>query len=326
MFRFALLFALCVAASPACAWGPWAHQLLGQTGAEDSGLSAKLAVAVASGAMLADLDHTLAHAGAVGDSPAFAKALAGAHGSSPDSDRFVAGWLAHALVQDPGQGEISSRDAKMYSDLILVRTVGFPAAGAVYDPERIRAAARALTGAAPEAADVTKAAEKLIVLALVESAALDMVPLELDQPQDGLPSAHSLMPPELKFHERRMEESRRGTSSLLAMDLAAAAGQVPPGAALPSHPADTIGLPPAALMGLSVKTRVTSGALTLTTVRLSHPLLFKTAIRVVVHKLGGKLFPTAAAQWHEGARVGSVTGALADHLGRSAAELEALFP
>jgi len=306
-------------ASRALAWGPWVHEMVGQTGAEDAGLAAPLAVAVASGSLLADIDHTLKNAGVVGDSPAFARAVAQAHGASPLSDRFAAGLVAHALVQDPGQQEISSRDAKMCADMILVRTAGFPPAGAVFDAERLRTAALALSGTAPSARDLTQAAEKLLVLELVECAALDMVPLELDE-------ARAQMPPALAHYERRMEESRRATAEVVAATLDELAAHVPAQAALPSHPADTVGLPPAALMGLAVTTRPIAGGLTLTTVRLTHPLLFKTAIRVVVHKLGGRLFPAAAAHWQEGARVATVTAALADHLAQSAARLEALFP
>src|SRR5437868_254685 len=89
---------------------------------------------------------------------------------------FAWGPWAHELLQHPGQQEIASRDAKICADMVLARTIGFPAAGVVCDVERVRAAAAKISGSAPSAKDMTAAVEKLVLLALVETAALDMVP------------------------------------------------------------------------------------------------------------------------------------------------------
>ena len=323
--RAVAVFLMLVLTAPALAWGPGAHEFLGREGALAAGLDARMQLAIASGSLLADLDHTLPHAGVVGDSAGFARAIVSAPGSGPLSDRFAAGWLAHVIAQDPGQHEIASRDAKLCADMILVRTAGFPTGAVVSDPERIRAAAQALGGAVPEAKDVTKAVEKLVLLALVETAALDMLPMELDLPNGALPSGRQLMPPELTSYERRLEGSRQATAQVVSGSLTELAAQLPAGQ-VHERAADVITLPPAALLGISISSRTIEGGLTLTTARLAHPLLFKTAIRLVVHKLGARVFPTATSQWSEGARVGAVTRELEAHLEESTAAIEALFP
>lgn len=308
----------CLLATRVLAWGPHAHEFLGRQGASSAGFDARLALAVSSGSLLADLDHTLANAGVVNDSTAFARAIAQAPGGTPLSDRFASGWLAHALAQDPGQQEISSRDAKLCADMILVRTAGFPSGAVVYDVERIRAAAAALGAPPPSAGDVVKAAEKLVLLTLVETAALDMIPLDIDQ-------ARELMPPELRLCERRLDGSLRDTVAVLGASLDALAAQMTD-ATPHAHGGDVIGLPPAVLLGVDFTTRQVAPGVYLTTSRLARPFFFRTAIRVVIAKLGKRLFPTAAGSWDAGSRVKSVTKALRDHLAESANRVEALFP
>lgn len=313
--RLPLLLA-CLLATRCLAWGPHAHEFLGRQGASSAGLDARLALAVSSGSLLADLDHTLANAGVVNDSTAFARAMAQAPGGTPLSDRFASGWLAHALAQDPGQQEISSRDAKLCADMILVRTAGFPSGAVVFDVERIRAAAQKLGAPPPPPADVVKAAEKLVLLTLVETAALDMLPLDIDQ-------AREMMPPELRLCERRLDGSLRDTVAVLGASLDTLAARLT--GAPHAHRGDVIGLPPAVILGVDFTTRQVAPGVYLTTSRLARPFFFRTAIRVVIAKLGKRLFPAAAESWDAGARVKSVTKALRDHLAESANRIEALF-
>lgn len=315
----ALSLVLCSAAA-AAGWAPQAHHLLGRAGAESSGYSEADRTLAASGSLLADLDHALAAGTVIADTPAFVAALEAATGS-PASGRFVAGWRAHVRAQDPGQGEISSRLLKLHADLIVVRRSGQEAGGAVFDAERIRRAAIALHGS-ESVAEIEKAVEKLVVFSIVEGALLDMLPLHLDEPLGGLPSARSLMPPEMAHHERRLDESLAGTVQALG----GAAPQRPARPCRAPALAADLELPPAPLLGISVKTRTVAGGLRRTTVRLAHPWMFRAAARLAINRMGKQMFPTVVDRWSTGLFIAERTRALELRLERASRALETLFP
>jgi hypothetical protein len=332
--RLAALCLIAAAAIPpsARAWAPQAHYLLGDAAAEATAHDEASRVAAASGSLLADLDHALPDGTVIADTPAFAAALDAAGGGA-HSGRFAAGWRAHVRAQDPGQGEISTRLLKLHADFIIVRTSGQQLAGGVFDAERIRQAARVLTGTTPSAADVERAAERLLVFAIVEGALLDMLPIQLDAPLGDLPPARSLMPPQLAHHERRIAESLAGSVAVLgggaakgaAEKTAAATGRPAAPCADPGL-AEDLGLPPAPLLGLTVTTRRVTGGLSRTTIQLARPWMFRAAARVAIDRMGKSMFPTVAGRWNTGLYIEESTSALRSRLEAGAHRLGRLFP
>jgi hypothetical protein len=316
------LFAALALAGHACAWGPQAHWLLGEDGAAAGGHADAFRVAVASGALLADLDHALPEGAVIADSPRFLDALEAAGGAGA-SNRFTAGWRAHVRAQDPGQGEINTRPLKLHADFIVVRTAGQRIPGVVFDAERIRRAATALTGTAPSVREISSAVEELLVFSVVEGALLDMLPIQLDEPLGALPPARTLMPPAMAHHARRLSESLAGTVMALGPGL-----QVAPEPAPCSDRGlfSDLALPPAALLGLSVSTRRASAGMWRTTVRLARPWMFRTAARLAIDRVGAKLFPTVSSQWNTGLFVEERTRALEKRLEAGARRLEVLYP
>lgn len=313
---------------PAGAWGPQVHAMLGGEGASRAGLDAAGRVACASGSLLADLDHTLANPLPVGDSPGFARALVAVRGRTGASDHWARGWLAHALAQDPQQGEISARDHKLLADMIAVRTAGFHVGGAVLDPGRIRAAVLDLGGRPVAERDIVAAAARLVVLAIFEGALVEMVPLDLDDPVGDLPPARTLMPAELAHYPRRAAASLDATVQvLLGGGRVARTRRAVAAAAGPDdvHPLGDIPVPPAALLGLEVRTRTVAGGLVTVTVRLVRPLVFRAVARIALDRLGRRVFPAAAARWDSGARVRQTAEALGRHLAAREAEIVRLF-
>ncbi|MBI3893141.1 MAG: hypothetical protein HY303_16605 [Candidatus Wallbacteria bacterium] len=348
----ACLGLLLLLAHSAFAWGPQVHAYLGRDGARAAGLGAKDQELVSSGSLLADLDHTLKVPGVVGDSAGFARALVSVRGRSAESDRWAAGWLAHALAQDPGQGEVSDRTLKLYADFILGRQRSYQIGSVLFDPERVRRAATLLHGQPPSVRDVTRAVEDLALLGMVEGALLDLMPLELDGRQPtladnvreqvpdwdllpatltregrGLPSARSMMPAALSHFERRLQESLDATRSVLETpplprDLKPVPGSVEPRA----HPMGKVPMPPAKAMGVTVTTREVAGGMMRTSVTIASQLLFRPAALLMMEKLGKDLFPQAVLHWDATSRLGERVPALRQYLRESASRVEKLLP
>ncbi|MBI4866946.1 MAG: hypothetical protein HY816_08335 [Candidatus Wallbacteria bacterium] len=336
----------------ALAWGPQAHAYLGREGARLAGWGEKDQELVSSGALLADLDHTLQKPGVVGDSAGFAQALVSVRGRSAESDRWAAGWAAHCLAQDPGQGEISDSTLKLYADFILGRTAGQQIGSVAFDPERIRKAAILLGATAPSAQETARAVEQLALLGAVEGAILDLMPLELaareptfadrvrervpdweflpdrwTHPGQGLPTARSMMPAALAHYEQRLAGSLERTRRLLEAPPVQDAPAVRPGS-VPSraHPMGKVGMPPARTMGISLVTRPAAGGMMRTSVTISSNLLFRSAAVLMLEKLGKDLFPQVVLRWDATSRMGERVPALRQYLRESASRLERLLP
>ena len=330
------------------------HAYLGREGARAAGLDARGCELAASGAFLADLDHTFKDAPAVGDSVAFARALVQVRGCSADSDLWARGWLAHVLAQDPGQGHISDRSLKLHADYILLERSGYALAGVVYDPERIRKAARALGAKPPDAGAIRRAVEKFLLYGIIEQALLDDIPLELDASSTGpgstrgdgvpefsdllpdarrsspeaLPSARSLMPRELEDYTRCRDASLEATTgvfrtppSRMALEREAARTT-----GLREHVISHVPVSPARAIGLTIGSSATKSGLVRTTATLWSSWLFRPAALPMLRFLGHSMFPTVYQRWNAKDSVARRTPLLQRHLRDEAARLKKQFP
>jgi hypothetical protein len=89
---------------------------------------------------------------------------------------------------------------------------------------------------------------------------------------------------------------------------------------------ESLPLPPAPMMGLSVRTEETRGGACRTTVALVRPLLFRAAARVALARVGRRLFPAVADRWNAGPRIRARTDALARYLADEDSRLRQAFP
>jgi hypothetical protein len=348
-----LLVALAIAA-PAFAWGPLMHAALGREGARAAGLDARACELAASGAFLADLDHTFKDAPVVGDSVAFARALVQVKGCSSDSDLWARGWLAHVLAQDPGQGRIADRGLKLHADYILLEQSGYALAGVVYDPERIRKAARALGAKAPDAGAIRRAVEKFLLYGILEQALLDGIPLELDASSTGpgnsrrdgipefsdlvpsawrsspesLPAARSLMPAELGDFERCREASLKATMEVFKAPPTptALARERTRSTGFREHVISHVPVSPARAIGLDLVSSATKSGLMRTTATIWSVWLFRPAALPMLRFVGHSMFPTVYQRWNARDSVAKRTPLLQQHLRDEAARLKKQFP